>query len=34
MLQTEIFSNMIDIGVTYYYPNFRYEVSEDCNIYF
>ena len=33
MLQIEISSIIIYQAVTYY-PNFRYELSEACNIYF
>ena len=33
MLQIEMFSIMIYQAVTYY-PNFRYELSEACNICF
>ena len=34
MVQIEIFSGMIDLGVTYYYSNFRHKVSEVWIIYF
>ena len=34
MLHIGIFSIMINLGVAYYYPNFKHKVSEARNAYF